>query len=170
MGPLRSYAPLFSGSFRIERAAYAAGAVAQDMGVDHGRRDVAMAEQFLYGSNVLDALEQVGGEGMAESVARHALVDSGRLGSVTDGALHDRFVQMVPSFSSFTVPPASRGREDPLPPMVTRSRGDPSHNRLRQPDLARSTRQILLVHEPRMDDLLVQLRCRRWSARPTTWS
>jgi hypothetical protein len=61
MGPLRSYAPLFSDSFRIEWTAHTAGAVAQDVGVDHGRRDVAMAEQFLYGSNVLAALKQVGG-------------------------------------------------------------------------------------------------------------
>jgi hypothetical protein len=46
----------------VERAADAAGAVAEDMGVDHGRGDVAVAEELLDGSDVVAAFEKMCGE------------------------------------------------------------------------------------------------------------
>jgi len=35
------------------------GTVAVDVGVDHGRRDLAVAEEFLNGSDVVAALQKV---------------------------------------------------------------------------------------------------------------
>ena len=43
------------------------------MGVDHGRGDVLVAEEFLDRAEVAAVLEPVGGEGMAEGVAGGAL-------------------------------------------------------------------------------------------------
>lgn len=39
------------------------------MGVDHGGFDVAVAEEFLDGADVVAVFDEVGGEGMAEGVA-----------------------------------------------------------------------------------------------------
>jgi hypothetical protein len=43
---------------RREGAPHAAGAVAQDVSVDHRRRDVAVTEELLHGADVVDALEK----------------------------------------------------------------------------------------------------------------
>ena len=45
------------------------------MGINHGGFDVFVAEEFLDGADVVAALEEVGGEGVAEGVGRNALVD-----------------------------------------------------------------------------------------------
>ena len=42
----------------------------QNVGVDHGGRDVPVAEEFLDGAYVVAVLEEVGGKGVAEGVAR----------------------------------------------------------------------------------------------------
>ena len=49
------------------------GAVGHDMGVDHGRFEVLVAQQFLHRADVVAGLEQVRGEGMAEGVRRDPL-------------------------------------------------------------------------------------------------
>ena len=36
----------------------------QDVGVDHGGRDIGVAEQFLHRADVLAGFEQMGGEGV----------------------------------------------------------------------------------------------------------
>ena len=45
------------------------------MRVDHGRGNVAVAEELLDGADVVAALEEVRGEGMTERVAGAALVE-----------------------------------------------------------------------------------------------
>jgi hypothetical protein len=60
-----------------QRAAYPTGAVAQHVGVDHGRGNVAVAQQFLHGADVVSALEEVAGEGVPEAVAGDSFVDPG---------------------------------------------------------------------------------------------
>jgi hypothetical protein len=47
----------------------AGGAAVEDVGVDHGGGDVAVAEELLDGADVGAVLQQVGGEGVAEGVA-----------------------------------------------------------------------------------------------------
>jgi hypothetical protein len=58
-------APVLFDSCRVERAANTARAVAEDVGVDHGRGNVAMTEELLHGADVMAAPEQMRGEGMA---------------------------------------------------------------------------------------------------------
>jgi len=55
--------PHKSRSESIHRAANAAGAPAQNMGIDHRRLHVAVAYNFGYGTHVVAVLEQMGGEG-----------------------------------------------------------------------------------------------------------
>jgi hypothetical protein len=50
---------------RIEGAAHAGRPTVQYVGVDLGRRDVAVPEQLLNGPDIAAVLEQMGGEGMA---------------------------------------------------------------------------------------------------------
>jgi hypothetical protein len=52
--------------------------VAPDVRADHGRRNVAMAEELLYSADNVSAFEQVRGEGMPEGVAGDSLADAGR--------------------------------------------------------------------------------------------
>ena len=52
-------------NLRVERADDAASATVGDLGVDYGGFDVAVTEEFLNGADVVAALEEVGGEGVA---------------------------------------------------------------------------------------------------------
>jgi hypothetical protein len=47
---------------KIQRARYAYAWSIENVGVNHGGGDVGMAQQFLYGANVMAGFEQVGGE------------------------------------------------------------------------------------------------------------
>ncbi len=49
----------------VRWAADTRGPAVQDVGVDHGRADVGVTEQFLDGSDVAVLLQAVGGEGVA---------------------------------------------------------------------------------------------------------
>ena len=53
----------------VDRAANSGRSPVEDMGVDHRRLDVAVAQEFLYGSNVIAPFEQVRCEGMPEGMA-----------------------------------------------------------------------------------------------------
>ena len=46
----------------VDRAAHSGWSTVQDVGVDHRRTDIAMAEQVLDGPDVVTILEQVRGE------------------------------------------------------------------------------------------------------------
>ena len=54
--------PWAGGLERVQRTHDAQGAFVEHMGVDHGRADIGVAEQLLYGANVLPALQQVRGK------------------------------------------------------------------------------------------------------------
>lgn len=60
----------------------------QHMGVDHGRLDVAMAQQLLEGANVGAAFEQVRGEGVPEGVAGGPFGELGPRHGLSDSFLH----------------------------------------------------------------------------------
>ena len=143
-------------SRHVQRAADSACAVAQHVGVDHRRRDVAMAEQFLHRADVVSPLEQVRREGMAKAVTGHALVDSRCPCRIRDGPLDDGLVQVMPAFASLLVAPSPRRGKDPLPQPLVRGRRKLPRDRVRQPDLSPSARQILVVQQPGVDELFVQ--------------
>ena len=48
----------------------------KDMGVDHRHLYIAVAQKFLYGSNVITVFEQVSGEGMPERMTSDPLGQS----------------------------------------------------------------------------------------------
>ena len=58
-----------------------------------------MAQKLLHGSDVVSALEQMSGKGMAEGVAGHSLADPRCLRRIGHSSLNDRFVQVIPSLS-----------------------------------------------------------------------
>lgn len=78
-------------------------AVAEDVGVDHGRRHVAVAEELLDGADVVTALQQVGGEGVAKGMATGTLVDASRADGAGHGSLHVRLMGVMPALGSLTL-------------------------------------------------------------------
>ena len=58
----------------VEWAAYAKAAAIEDVGVDHGRAHIAMAEQLLDGADVVAVFQHVGSEGMPHGVGVTGLV------------------------------------------------------------------------------------------------
>ncbi len=48
-------------------------ALIQNMGVDLGRRDIGMAEHFLYRAEIRAMCQQVAREGMAQDVGRNLI-------------------------------------------------------------------------------------------------
>jgi hypothetical protein len=65
------------------------------MGVNHGRTNVAMAQQFLHGANVVAVGEEVRGKRMPKRVARDSFGESG----LSDGGRHcplnERFIEVM---------------------------------------------------------------------------
>lgn len=72
----------------ICRAVDSPPAPVQDMGVDHRRAHVLVAEPLLDRPNTRAAFEQVCGKGMSECVACGPLGEPGLRHSVSDGFLH----------------------------------------------------------------------------------
>jgi hypothetical protein len=62
------------------------------MRIDHGRTDIVMAQELLDRPDVMAIVQQVGGEGMTEGVATHALGDASGEGSGPDRTLQNRFM------------------------------------------------------------------------------
>src|SRR5215208_37398 len=80
--------------------------LAVDVGVDLRRGDVGVAEHLLHGAQVGAALQQVGGEGVAERVGRDVLLDSGSL---------DVLLQDLPGAHAGEGRAAGVEQQDPLP-------------------------------------------------------
>ena len=100
----------------VERTSDGEAAAMEHMGVDHRCFEVLVAEQILDGADVVSILEEVGGEAMAERVARDPLPDPGLAGSGGDGLLGGAWAEMVSaSQAGAGVLGESPGREDELP-------------------------------------------------------
>ena len=84
----------------VERASDHRAASGPHVGVDHCCAEVAMAEQFLNGADVVAVFEQVGCERMAERVTAPVLWNSGTEDRGFDGTLEDALVDMVAAFAS----------------------------------------------------------------------
>jgi hypothetical protein len=61
-------------------AANASRSTVEDMGVNHRRFDVVMAQEFLDRSDIVTAFQQVSCEGMPKRVAADMLDDTGTVG------------------------------------------------------------------------------------------
>ncbi len=86
------------------------------MGVDHGGFDVAVAQEFLDGADVVAGFEEVGGEAVAEGVGCGHFGDSGLEEGGVEGFLDDGGVKVMAAFllGVAIVPEVFLG-EEPLP-------------------------------------------------------
>ncbi len=73
----------------IRRAADTPPAAVQNMGVDHGRADVLVAQEFLHRADVVTIGQQMRGKRMPKRVPRHALRQSGLSHSLLDRLLDE---------------------------------------------------------------------------------
>ena len=100
----------------VRRAVHRAGATIEDVGVDHRRGHVLVAEELLHGADVVAVLQEMGGEGVAEGVAGRRLGDPGEADGGAHGLLEDRLVEVVAAvLASLAVEVGAGGGEDPLP-------------------------------------------------------
>lgn len=67
----------------------------EDVGVDHRRANVPVAEKFLDGPDVVPFFEEMGSERMPERVAGNSLGESGKGGGLLHGPLENRFVEVM---------------------------------------------------------------------------
>jgi hypothetical protein len=103
----------------VEGAADAAAAgLVEDVGVDHGGLDVAVAQQLLDGADVVPLLEEVGGERVPEGVAAGGLGQPGLRDRLLHRLLHGRLVQMVAADGAGARIAAGRSTPQALPPWV----------------------------------------------------
>lgn len=94
------------------------------MGVNHRGAHVSVAQELLYGADVIAAFQEVGRKGMAEGVAAGVLVHAGLKHGLLDGTLHEGFVHVVAAlFAGSGVDPAVLQGEQPLPFELFASRG-----------------------------------------------
>ncbi len=138
--------PSSSSEEAVGRGLDAGGAAVQDMGVDHRRGDVLVAEQLLYGADVAAGFEQVRGEGVREGVAGRALRDGRREDCAAHGVLHDGLVQVVAALlAHLALDGVPRGGEDPLPEPLTAGRVELLGESVRKLDPAGAAREVALV-------------------------
>ena len=79
----------------VEGAPDAERAAVEDVGVDHGGGDVAVAEEFLDGADVVAGLKEVGREAVAEAVARGGFGEVGGYDRFVKRPLKDGFVKVM---------------------------------------------------------------------------
>jgi hypothetical protein len=79
-------------SQHIQQALDSHAALPDYMGVNHGGLNVTMAEQFLYGPDVVTCFEKMGGEPVAEGVRADGLGQPGLAGGGPYGFLQGGFV------------------------------------------------------------------------------
>lgn len=105
----------------IDRAFYARAATVEHVRVDHRRLDAAVTEQFLDGSDVVPAFEQVGGEGVTKRVAGCGFGERGLANCRLEGTLDRTLVQVMPTpHAAARIAAWLGGREHVLPAEVVR--------------------------------------------------
>lgn len=78
----------------VEGAPNARGAFIEDMGIDHRRLDITVAEEFLHRSDIVPAFYEVRRERMAKGMAGSAFRDGGLDHGLVNGALHRAFIHV----------------------------------------------------------------------------
>jgi hypothetical protein len=69
-----------------------------NVGVNHCRGDVFVAQQFLDGPDIVSILEQVGGEAVPKGMAARGLCNASRADGVFDCVLQIFLADVVPPF------------------------------------------------------------------------
>src|SRR3546814_7180824 len=113
------------------------------MGVDLRRRHVLVAEQLLHGADVVASFKQVRGERMTQRVAGGGLVDRRQLPRRPHGTLQHAVVDMMPPQLPRTrIDRALRREEHVLPARLASRVREFARQRVRQPDLTETFRQV----------------------------
>ena len=92
----------------VQRAAHTAAAQPQHMGVDHGRADIRMTQQFLHRADVDPGLQQMSGKGVAQGVRCGRLGYSRFLHAALEGTLEGLILQVVPAALALPLRPRRR--------------------------------------------------------------
>jgi hypothetical protein len=101
---------------QVGRADDAHRAALEDVGVDHGGVEIRVAHQFLNGSDVLPALQQLGRERRPEGVATCRFDETCAFYGLLHSLLHHPWIQLVAAFfSTVGVLPAVPLGKHPLP-------------------------------------------------------
>src|SRR5947209_3509692 len=91
------------------------------MRINHGGGDIFVPKQFLDGTNICAALDQMGGKAVPEGVATGSLINTSRANGMFDCVLQVFFRDMMAA--SLAIAPVDRkfgGRKDVLPTPVAR--------------------------------------------------
>ena len=120
------------------------------MCIDHRRLDAAVAQDLLDRPDVVAALQEVGGEGVAQGVAGRVLEDPGRAAGVVKGPLDASLVKvMTPVLATPRVLGETRPGKDVLPsPFAGRPRVFP-RQRMRKMNPAIPCREVYATSHPR---------------------
>ncbi len=81
----------------VQRTAHPHPGPVHDVGVDLGRLDALVPEQFLDGPDIGTSLQQMGRKRMAQRVAGHAAMDPRSVRASLDGLLNAHGMHMVPT-------------------------------------------------------------------------
>ena len=116
-----------------------------------------MAEQLLYGADILTGLEEMGREAMAEGVATGGLEDAGVTDGAADGALQGALRGVVPADDAGSgVGGPSSGREEVLPAELTVGLGVLLRQGMGEEDAAMAVIEVLLMEDADVIDLATQ--------------
>ena len=143
-------------SGKVRRAPDAPSALVQDMGIDHGGVDVAVAQQFLDRPDIVPFFQEMGSERMPEGMAGDPLRNSRGRRRILHRSLKNGLVEMVPEEEAgFRIPVFSARREYPLPAPLPVGIGKFNVQPSGKCNASASLLQILFVANP--DLLEVQL-------------
>ncbi len=147
----------FRFSVRVERAADGEAAAIEDVGVDHRRADVLMAEQFLDGADIVAVFEEVGGERVAEGMAGDPFLNFGLTGGGADRFLERAAADVVAASDAGArvLGQPDRG-EDILPDPFPAGPGVLPVEGGRQEDMAEPKRQVRFVAAFRHDQVFLE--------------
>ena len=130
----------------IKGTPHSSSAAIDYVSIDHGRADVAVAEQLLDRSDVMACLEKVCSEGVPQGVAGGVFGYARHANRRGEGVLQDRLVQVMASaLAGLGVDVVTPGWEDPLPGPLRPRAGILPLKRIRQGNIPKTAPKIGLV-------------------------
>lgn len=128
----------------VQRTHHAFAAFIQHMGINHRGGNIRMTEQLLHRSDVVAILQQMSGEGVAQSVRRGGLGEIGIAHRLFHRALHAFFIHMMAArLAGARINRQTLRREHILPAPIAPGCWKFFIQRKRQIHLAVAQRQIL---------------------------
>src|SRR6266545_3524099 len=138
------------GSEAVGRALDASAAAVQNMGVDHGGGHVLVAQKLLDGADVVALTDQLSGKGMAQTVGRCRLGDTGAPHCLRHRLLHHGLVQVMSlPDAAASVRVVGGSRENVLPGPLAVGAAVLACQGVRQggaPEALAQVRQVKLAH------------------------